>query len=174
MEGLRIYRISDKYIGYLKSRDSRVQHNKDKKRPYVGVVLRVGSYEYFVPMESPKAVHSKIKAGKHIMRIENGTYGLLGFNNMIPVHYSAIEMLDIDNLEDIKYAELLRRQIAFLNRHKSDVYRHASDTYFEVTNKKNKFLLQICCDFKKLEGACDRYDPLYDKKARKKKTPEKA
>jgi len=38
-----------------------------------------------------------------------------------------------------------------------------------VTNKKNKFLLKISCDFKKLENACDRYDPLYDKKARKKK-----
>lgn len=173
MEGLRIYRISDKYIWYLKSRDPRVQHNKDKKRPYVGIVLRAGSYEYFVPMESPKPNHAKIKPGKHIMRIDNGTLGLLGFNNMIPVHVSAIEMLDIDAIEDTKYADLLRRQISFLNRHKSIVYKHASDTYYEVTNKKNKFLVQISCDFKKLEVACDRYDPLYNKKTKNKTTSEK-
>ena len=67
MESLRLYRITDKYIWYLKCRDSKVQDNKNKKRPYVGVVLHVGSFQYFVPMESPKPNHAHIKNGKHIM-----------------------------------------------------------------------------------------------------------
>ena len=109
MEQLKLYRISDKYIRYLKSRDHRVQDNKNRRRPYVGVVLLVGNYKYFVPMESPKPSHAKIKPGHHIMRIKNGNLGQLGFNNMIPVPEEAIICFNIDDEPDLKYAELLRR-----------------------------------------------------------------
>lgn len=159
MEPLKIYRISDKYIRFLKSRDAKVQDNKDRQRPYVGVVLYVGNHRYFVPMESPKPNHSRIKPGRHIMKLNDGQLGLLGFNNMIPVHESAIISFDIDKEPDAKYSELLKRQVAFINRHKADVLDHASKTYYGVASKKNKFLLGICCDFKKLERACGQYDP---------------
>lgn len=49
MEALRIYRIEDQYVRFLKSRDDKVQDNKNRRRPYVGVVLYVGSFKYFVP-----------------------------------------------------------------------------------------------------------------------------
>lgn len=159
MEPLKIYRIEDKYIWFLHSRDSRVQFNKGARRPYVGIVLRVGGYQYFVPMESPKPNHVKIKPGRHIMKLDNGKLGLLGFNNMIPVHSAALIEFDIDTEPDKKYAELLKRQVSFINRHKADVLSHASDTYFNVVSKNNVFLLRICCDFQKLEKACDKYDP---------------
>jgi len=166
MASLRIYRIQDKYIRYLKSRDSKVQDNKDKRRPYVGVVLKVGSYQYFVPLESPKPGHQNIRSGKHILKIDNGKLGLMGFNNMIPVHFSSIEMVDIDAEEekDKQYADLLRRQVSYFNRHKAEIYRKANDTYFDVTTGRNKFLISISCNFRKLEAACDKYDPLYKKK----------
>ena len=159
METLKIYRISDKYIRFLKSRDTRVQDNKNRRRPYVGVVLYLGEYRYFVPMESPRPNHAKIKAGKHIMKIAGGKLGQLGFNNMIPVHEAALIAFDIDQEPEKQYAELLKRQASFINRHKVDVLDHASQTYYSVTSRKNKFLLEICCDFKKLEKACGQYDP---------------
>lgn len=159
MENLKIYRVEDKYIRYLKIRDNRVQDNKSRRRPYVGIVLYVGNYRYFVPMESPKPNHEKLKTGRHIMKIDGGKLGLLGFNNMIPVPDTALVSFDINNEPDPKYAELLRRQAAFINRNKADVLNHASQTYFNATNKKNEFLMKVCCDFKKLERACDRYDP---------------
>ena len=108
MEPLRIYRIDDKYIRFLKSRDSRVQDNKGRRRPYVGVVLYVG---------------------------------------------------DFNSEPDRKYAELLRRQVTYINKNKANVLGHASSTYYNVVNKKNAFLLRVCCDFKKLEYACVHYDP---------------
>lgn len=159
METLKIYRISDKYIRFLKGIDSRVQDNKDRRRPYVGVVLYVGSFRYFVPMESPKPNHVNIKPGRHIMKLDNGNLGLLGFNNMIPVHDAAIIEFNIDDEPDAKYAELLRRQVSVINRSKADVYAHATKTYYSVVNKKTTFLVGICCDFKKLENACKRYNP---------------
>lgn len=159
MEKLRIYRVEDKYIRFLKGVDDRVQDNKNRRRPYVGVVLLVSNYRYFVPMESPKPSHAKIKSGKHIFKIDGGKLGLLGFNNMIPVHDAALVTFDIDKEPDPLYASLLRRQAAFINRNKADVMNHASATYYDVVNHKNAFLEGISCDFKKLESACNRYDP---------------
>ena len=162
MENLKIYRIDDKYIRFLRSRDEKVQDNKNRRRPYVGVVLLVGSYRYFVPMESPKPNHAKMKSGRHLMRIDGGNLGILGFNNMIPVHNSALIVFDINMESDQKYANLLRHQIAWINKHKADVLDHASKTYFAMT-KGNSFLARICCDFKKLEKACKQYNPNYTK-----------
>lgn len=164
MENFKLYRVSDQYIRFLRGADHRVQDNKDAKRPYVGVVLLVGQFRYFVPMESPKPNHANIKPGVHIMRIDNGRYGLLGFNNMIPIPNSALIPFDINSEPDPQYADLLRRQITFLNRHKADVMDHASKTYHQVTSGKNKFLLGISCNFKKLERCCKRYNPNHAQK----------
>ena len=54
MENLKNYKVEDKYIRYLHSIDDKVQHNKNAKRPDVGVVFSFGGFNYFVPMESPK------------------------------------------------------------------------------------------------------------------------
>ena len=163
MENLKLYRIEEKYINYLKSRDNRVQNNKDQKRPYVGILLIVSNYKYFVPMESPKNNHQNIKPGIHIMKLDNGNLGLLGFNNMIPVPDTALISFDINNETDVKYAELLRRQITYINKRKVDVFNRASKTYYKSTKGNNAFLSNICCDFKKLEKACDKYNPNYKK-----------
>lgn len=159
MEALKIYRVTDKYIKYLHKVDYRVQYNKNHSRPYVGIVLHIGQFKYFVPMESPKPHHDNIKSGRHIMRLENGKMGQLGFNNMIPIPESAIISFDINDEPDKKYADLLRRQISYINRNKANVFDHASKTYYGAVTKKIGFLLKICCDFKKLERACRRYDP---------------
>ena len=162
MDQLKIYKVADKYVSFLHGADNRVQHNKGMSRPYVGIVLIVGSYRYFVPMESPKEQHKKLRPSVHIMPIENGRYGLLGFNNMIPVPYGAVTLMDIDAEPDRKYAELLKRQATFINRHKADVYARAQKTYFRATTKKqDNFFRKICCDFKKLERVSERYDPGY-------------
>lgn len=159
MKPLRIYRIDDKYVRFLQSRDSRVQNNKNRRRPYVGIVLFVGEHKYFVPMESPKPNHVNIKPGRHILKLDNGKLGILGFNNMIPVHPSALIAFDIDDEPDAQYAELLRRQASYCNRSKADILSHAASTYYNVVSRNNPFLLKICCDFKKLEKACEQYDP---------------
>ena len=166
MEPLRIYRVDDKYIKYLHSRDFRVQYNKDARRPYVGVVLRVGHFSYFVPMESPKPNHANIKNGKHIFRLEHGKYGLLGFNNMIPVPRDALIEFDIAAEPDEQYKRLLQHQADICNRKKADIVDHANSTYIEVISKENAFLTKISCDFKALEHACRRYNPNYKPKTK--------
>ncbi len=158
MERLRIYRITDHYIGYMRAWDKKVQYNKAPLRPYVGVVFTFAGHQYFVPMESPKPNHVNIKSAKHIMKLAGGRYGILGFNNMIPVHKDALIEVDIEAETDEKYRGLLQRQIAFCNKKKADILDHAQNTYFDVVNKNNQFLIGISCDFKKLEKACKYYD----------------
>lgn len=158
MESLRIYKVTDHYIRYLHGRDSKVQFNKDAKRPYVGVVFKFANFQYFVPMESPKSDHEKLKAGKHILKLKGGEYGLLGFNNMIPVHKDALIEFDINAEEDRKYRDLLKHQAEMCNRMKADIINRAQATYFDVTTGKNKFLISISCDFKNLERACRFYN----------------
>lgn len=158
MENLHIYKVSDHYIRYLHSRDHKVQYNKNARRPYVGVVFKFGGFNYFIPMESPKENHAKIKPGKHILKLKNGRYGLLGFNNMIPVHKDALIDFDISAEEDEKYKRLLQHQVETCNRMKADIINHAQMTYFDVVSSKNKFLTGISCDFKKLEKACKEYN----------------
>lgn len=165
MESLRLYRINSKYISYLRGTDKKVQLNKNAKRPYVGIVLYVGEFRYFAPLESPKYNHKKIKSGKHLLKIDSGNLGLIGFNNMIPIHDSALIEFDINSEPDIKYAELLKRQVTWINRNKATVYDHANKTYYAVVNNTNKFLVSISCNFKKLENACKGYIPNYKKHA---------
>ena len=167
MEPLKIYKVEDKYIRYLHSRDGKVQYNKNASRPYVGVVLDFAGMKYFVPMESPKPNHKNIKAGKHILKIKNGEYGILGFNNMIPVNKDALIIVDIDAEKDEKYKRLLQRQILACNKMKADIYNHAQMTYFDVTLNTNKFLVGISCDFKALEKACREYKKDYNPRKNK-------
>ena len=158
MENLRLYKITDKYVRYLHGVDDKVQYNKGARRPYVGVVFTFGGFQYFVPMESPKPNHKDIKAGKHIIKLNDGKYGILGFNNMIPVHKDALIDFDIAKEKDEQYKRLLQHQIALCNRMKADILNHAQMTYFDVVTEKNKFLMGISCNYKKLERACKSYN----------------
>ena len=107
MEPLRLYRISSKYISFLRGADDKVQLNKNAKRPYVGIVLYVGEFRYFAPLESPKPNHKNMKSGKHLLKIDGGNLGIIGFNNMVPIHNSSLIEFDINSEPDTKYAELL-------------------------------------------------------------------
>ena len=156
-ERLRIYRVHDVYIRYMHRIDHRVQYNKNERRPYVGVVLEIEGHKYFVPMESPKPNHQNIKNSIHIMRLDGGKYGLLGFNNMIPAKEQNLIAFDIENEPDAAYRQLLINQIVFCNNHRDEIYEHARKTYEAVTVKKSAFHIKICCDFKKLENEYVKY-----------------
>ena len=151
MEKLRIFRMREDYIEFLHEKDCRVQFNKRERRPYLGVVLLVNKHQYFVPMESPKPNHSKMKNAVHIMRINGGKHGILGFNNMVPAKEFFLVSFNISDEPDEKYRNLLWNQIAFCNSHKEEIYEHARKTYDNVVAKKIPFYVQISCDFTLLE-----------------------
>lgn len=156
MSKFRFYQIDSAYISFLHSRDKRVQFNKTG-RPYVGVVLQVGRFKYFVPLESPKPNHVNIHGGP-VLKLDGGKLGIMGFNNMIPVLNSALIDFDIAEVPDSQYKALLYNQLSFCNKNADLIYGKAESVY----NKEQKGIpvyKKICCNFKKLERACSAYRP---------------
>ena len=58
---MKLYRVSDRYIAYLKTIDSRVPDNYSGKRPYVGILLVVDGIQYLAPLTSYKPKQDRMK-----------------------------------------------------------------------------------------------------------------
>nr|DAF49597.1 MAG TPA: Toxin ToxN, type III toxin-antitoxin system [Myoviridae sp. ctuev19]DAQ81012.1 MAG TPA: Toxin ToxN, type III toxin-antitoxin system [Caudoviricetes sp.] len=161
MQSFRLYHINEHYVSYLHSIDSKVQFNKGQRRPYVGIVLSINGVDYYVPLESPKPNHENIKSGGPVLKLDGGTLGIMGFNNMIPVIPSCLIDFDIQTISDQKYKMLLINQLNFCEKNKDVILRRAETTYQKATEKKIPLYKKICCDFQKLERKCRKYDPEY-------------
>ena len=162
MNRLKLYKIQLDYIKYLHQFDNKVQYNidEDKKynnrRPYLGIVLNVNKLNYFVPLEHPRTNHHNIKDNIFIYKIHKGKYGMLGINNMIPVPQKQLIDFDI-NKENEQYREILINQYRFCNKHMKDILLKVKLTYQKRVQEKNKFFINVCCNFKLLEQKCLEY-----------------
>lgn len=160
MNNLKLYKIDIDYIKYLYSFDNRIQYNPNRedeytaKRPYLGVALKIKEFNYFVPLEHPRMAHQKMKSNIFIFKIHNGKYGILGFNNMIPVKQEQLVNFDI-NKEEMRYRQVLISQYHFCNKHHQEIKEKANETYLRSQN--NSFMKKICCNFKLLEQKCLEY-----------------
>lgn len=139
---LRLFKIDINYIKYLYKFDKKVQYNEKRedayteRRVYLEIVLQVNEFKYFVPLEHPRPEHQKLKNNTFIYKIHNGKYGMLGFNNMIPVNETELIKFDI-NKESEKYKQILISQYHFCNKHIEEIHTKALDTYNK--SQKNKF-----------------------------------
>lgn len=151
MSKLQLYHIHEGYIRFLHKVDHRVQFNKGERRPYVGVVLKIGDHEYYVPLESPKPNHQNIRSGGPILKLDEGRLGIMGFNNMIPVKRYQLIQFDILAEPNLQYRNLLLNQLRYCKRHKDIIYTRAKATYDKAIRGDNPFYSRVCCDFKRLE-----------------------
>lgn len=162
MNKLKLYRVNIDYIKYLYNFDNRVQYNpyKDeeytKRRPYLGVVLQIHNLNYFVPLEHPRKDHILLKNSSFTFKIRNGKYGMLGFNNMLPIPDSQLIEFNI-NEQPKKYRYVLINQYRFCNNHIDEILTKANYTYVKRKNSKNKFILKVCCNFELLEKKCNEF-----------------
>ena len=62
---LNLYSVSDKYIKYLRQFDNKIYDNKEEnrnhERKYLGIVLTVNEFNYYIPMSSPNEKDFKYK-----------------------------------------------------------------------------------------------------------------
>lgn len=158
------YHIDDKYIAFLHMKDGRVLYNKMEHRPYIGIVLKINGFDYYAPLESPKNNHQNISGGGPVMKIDEGKLGIIGFNNMVPVKQIHLKEFDISQVQDKKYQNLLINQLIWCRKNAKDIYARAEATYRKETGGKIPFYKKVCCDFKKLEYWCMKYNPFYRKK----------
>lgn len=153
---LKLYKISENYIEFLRETDPvNVKYNKNQRRPYIGIVLKLNQILYFAPLASPKSKHIKMKNSLDFIKIENGRLGAINLNNMIPVPQEAIMEFDISKEEE-SYRNLLYGQLKFIDRHAVEICSKAEKLYVSVT-QYHSYLEKRCARFKDLEEKSKLY-----------------
>lgn len=119
MKELDLYSVSDSYIQYLRRQIPNIYSNKIETRKhtrkYVGTVLQIADYNYYVPLSSPKSTDYQIggnnkvikKSIVPIIRIvvknnngEKELKGTLRISHMIPVPISELELFNSKEIAD--------------------------------------------------------------------------
>ena len=180
MDELRLYSVSDEYIAYLKNIDAHIYSNKEEHRThtrkYVGTVLEINSFQYFVPMSSPKKVDFQ-KAGdtmaikksiipvyRMVIRDDTGNKKLLGtlrISHMIPVPETELELYDVSSEPDRAYRDLVNAEIITLRRNTEKIKRNAEIMYRQkIHDDRTAGYVDSALDYVQLEAACKAYEKL--------------
>ena len=95
---LKIVRVDSDYCDYLRKFDNKVAYNKNEKelRPFIGILFKIDTCEYFAPLSSPKPKHKTMKNTLDFIKIQGGELGALNFNNMIPVSIDNYSLVDLN------------------------------------------------------------------------------
>ena len=178
MTDLKLYIVDDKYIAYLqKTVSGHIFANNDPfyrhARKYLGIIIEIGVYKYYVPLSSPKnSDYTLDEEGKKTVRKsiipiirmtesnqagEKSLLGTLKFSNMIPVPDDQIYLYDLNNESDQKYKTLVEKEVRFINRHTAQILKHAAVIYKQKKDGKEIHYLESTLDFSALEKAYDAY-----------------
>nr|MBP3258726.1 type III toxin-antitoxin system ToxN/AbiQ family toxin [Bacilli bacterium] len=169
-ESLKLVIIDSKYCNYLRKYDYRVPYNSDLKelRPFVGVLFKINNYEYFAPLFSPKPKHSKMKNAIDFICIDGGKYGIINFNNMIPVFEGNYKTIDIEKniittaKERRKYYRMQAEELMWISEHSTKIINQAIKLYFKYKeNKLPDIIKNRCCNFQLLEEKCREYNEIF-------------
>jgi protein AbiQ len=171
---MRLYSISDEYISFLRRKFPRVYSNKEDirihTRKYLGVVLEIGMYKYYIPLSSPKDKHDYVivdgkkkirKDSLIVMRIVSGSKtnrelkGTLQIGTMIPVPDDAIKLYDIENETDQAYKDLVNEEMIYIRKNEKKIMKNANVLYSKRKANEQNRVVQSCLDFIALEIQCD-------------------
>ena len=162
---IKIVRVDSDYCDYLRNYDSKISYNMNEKelRPFVGVLFKVNSLEYFAPLSSPKTKHKSMYNTIDFFKIKNGDLGAINFNNMIPVGKGNYSLLDLNKAaittSELKYQNLLKEQLQWLNQNYEQI-KNKSYRLYNLFLKKRlpESVLNRCCNFTLLEEKSLEYN----------------
>ena len=161
---LKIVKIDSNYCNYLRKYDKRVVYNMGEKelRPFVGILFKINDLEYFAPLSSPKPKHLKMRNTIDFFKIKDGELGAVNFNNMIPVNKENYQVINVnikkEDDKEIKYQELLKDQLNWLNENYIQVKNKSYKLYNLYKNDKlGSNIKSRCCNFTLLEEISDNY-----------------
>lgn len=165
IRNFKIVKVDYKYCDYLRKFDCKVPYNAGFKemRPFIGILFIVNDCEYFAPLSSPKAKHLHMKNNIDFIKIDNGNYGVVNFNNMIPVTPNNYQLFDLNavpqNTHELKWQNLLKSQLLWLNKNIKYVKSKAIKLYdMYKNNNLDERIKSRCCNFILLEKKCKEYN----------------
>lgn len=150
---MKLYSISDKYINYLREYDKRVYDNKEDirtvTRKYLGIVLKVNNFNYYIPMSSPKKSDYKDnkirKSIIPIIRIISKEEidgvpvlkGTLRISDMIPVPESELILYEPKLERNKNYKILVEKELEFIDKNETMIKKYAQIIYNQKINNYN-------------------------------------
>lgn len=181
-ENFGFYVIDVEYLKFLHDNiDSEVRYDEFKsydRKPFLGIVVIIDKYTYFIPLTSSKEKHSRWKnvdnthylvyeiidneskrrndvvkfySDKQVLKILSA----LEIKKMIPVPNGYYKRIDFSDIADEKYRSLLLKEYAFCKKIQDGILEKARKIYQE--QKSTGKVYPYYCDFGKLEAACDDY-----------------
>ena len=170
-EKLRWYIVKKDYVNYLQKYDNKVANidYKVKLKPYIGIIVNINNFNYYVPISSVKEKHYSIKEDMDFIKIsqKNKILGVLNLNNMIPILDEDISILKYKEIEKYRnfnsekekklYISLLNFELKLINKMIGKIRKSALKLYKEKQNNPNSVISMRCCDFKLLEKMCVLY-----------------
>ncbi len=170
---MKLYSVSDTYIRYLKNFDEKVYDNKEENRKqtrkYLGIVLKINDFNYYIPMSSPKRTdYQEGKIRKSIIPIVRITSqdeidntlklkGTLRISNMIPVPKSELILYEPKKEKNKNYKILIEKELDFINKNENMIKKYAQIIYNQKIHNFNVTYIKNVVDFKKLEQKCQEY-----------------
>ena len=154
---LKLYRINNDYLNFLREIDPKIPMNKDNghQRPFVGIVLFINGIKYVAPLSS------KISKGQTDFKVKIGNEqkATIRFGYMFPIIENALIEIDYSKefQLDFKYTALLINEDLYINQHKERIHKIALKTYTNVVTKRFGFE-NFCCDFANLEAQYHNYN----------------
>lgn len=152
---MKLYSVSDEYIDYMRS-DPLLYNIYDNKetarahtRKYIGLVFSNNSFNYFVPLSSPKPTDYVVINGCSRIRSDVPTIwrmtdrsgiliGTIRFCGMIPVPAGELELYDVSAEKDSGYRNLVNNEILFIaKKKKNKIIRNACFLYKQKINEKS-------------------------------------
>lgn len=165
IRNFKIVKVDYKYCDYLRQFDSKVSSNAGVKelRPFIGILFVVDGCEYFAPLSSPKVKHIHMKNNLDVIKIDGGRYGVVNFNNMIPVTPNNYEIFNLNatpkDTYELKWLNLLKSQLLWLNKNIKNVKGKALSLYEKYKNGTlDERIKSRCCNFILLEEKCKEYN----------------
>ncbi len=176
-----IYNINVDYLKYLHDNvDAEVYYSSSKyeKKPFLGLVVGIGSYMYFIPFTSckPKHLNWKNVAPDHYIIYEtvekdklsgNAIYkaisedlvkhilAVLDMKKMIPVPNGAYSKIEFSDVQDYKYRALLEKEYRFCQGIQEGILDRVHKIY--DNQKRTGVVRRFYCNFTALEKGCEEY-----------------
>jgi len=180
-DDLGLFNVDIAYLKYLSEVEPEVQYSQDKNyghKPFLGIIVAVDTYSYFIPLTSGKPKHAKWKnvGPAHYLIYEQTKktelrsrevykpisetdvlkiFAALDLKKMIPVKEGLYSKIDFSALPDRRYADLLEKEYRFCQKIQDGILTKVTQIYTE--QKESGKVYPMYCDFAKLEKACDAY-----------------
>lgn len=178
MDEFKLYSVSDKYVEWLRKDYPNVYSNKINSRThtrkYLGVVLQIEKYKYYIPMSSPKDSDYQITGENKVIKksivpiirivVKNASgvkelKGTLRISRMIPVPESELQLYDMENETDSTYKDLVQNEMIFIRKNRKKIAANAKLLYKQKkAGDTTAGYVKSALDYQALEHLCDLYE----------------